>query len=105
MDSFWIRTEREGQDGGAKDEALVSSLGNWAGGLGGNGRRVSSGGGGKGEGDMAGVSCHCRRLGVGAVPFLAALGPTPPLGHLSNPTRGSLDFLSSPGPQSRRSLK
>lgn len=61
MGSFWIRTEREGQDGGAKDEALVSSLGNWAGGLWGSGRRVSSGDGGEGEGDSAGVSCHCRR--------------------------------------------
>ena len=61
MGSFWIWTEREGQDGGAKDEALVSSLGHWAGGLGENGRRVSSGDGGEGEGDSAGVSCHCRR--------------------------------------------
>ena len=47
MGSFWIWTEREGQDGGAKDEALVSSLGNWAGGLGGNGRKVSSEDGGE----------------------------------------------------------
>ena len=31
MGSFWIWTEREGQDGGAKDEALVSSFRSYSG--------------------------------------------------------------------------
>lgn len=97
MDSFWIRTEREGQDGGAKDEALVSSLGNWAGGLGGNGRRVSSGDGGKGEGDMAGVSCHCRRLGVGgALP--CSLGSYPTTRSSVQPNQRQLRLSVFPWP-------
>ena len=35
---------------------------------------------------------------AGGGSFLAAWGPTLPPGHLSDPTRGGLDLLSSLGP-------
>lgn len=44
---------------------------------------------GVGEEETAGVCSHCRRAH-----FRAALSPTLPPGHRSDPPRGSLAFLS-----------